>query len=720
MNNGIIYYDAYGKTANEDNLTKPLLGGFNKVTRSIYPLNASVNWDPNKFVYVVDTTLSTQNTVFFNTSNSVYNVDWGDGYFDQTNFTAAYTPATHAYNTRGKYTIQTNNIFNPGVNGQSAIISVLSFGSQYPITTQSYTFGGVGAFSNCSNLIEVPQSLPDATSIDLSIMFINCSKLNSSNISRWDTSKVTKTRLTFGGCSSFNQPLDNWQTSGITDMSNMFQNATSFNNGRSSGINNWNTSSLSNTNTMFQNSISFNQPLDNWDTSKVTDMRLMFQGATNFNNGGSTGINNWNTSNVTNMAQMFQNCNFNQPIGNWNTSKVTDMNNMFANSASNFAFNQDIGNWDVSSVNSANGMNGMFYVCRVFNNGGSPSISGWNTSNVRNMNNLFYIATAFNQPVPWNVGKVTNFAGTFNNATSFRGSGLDKWNVTGVATTMANMFQSCTMPNITLSGWYGANGCSHTSMFNGANISGSYLPNWKFISGNDCTSMFQSCNMTDVSGLETWNTSGITSFNRMFTNHFNNPTNINLGNWNTSNVTSMALMFYASYNFNNAGSPSISGWDTSKVGDMQSMFQSATAFNQPINSWNVGNVRTFNNMFVAATSFNQYLGSWNVSSGIVFNDMFSGATAFKGSGLENWNLARMDRATSLNNFAIGCTFPSEQYDLILNSWNTNKSSGVNGVANWRTDQSPHFGSSKYTAAGSGARAALVSYGWTFTDGGLQT
>ena len=60
------------------------------------------------------------------------------------------------------------------------------------------------------------------------------------------------------------------------------------------------------------------------------------------------------------------------------------------------------------------------------------------------------------------------------------------------------------------------------------------------------------------------------------------------------------------------------------------------------------------------------------------------------------------------------------YDALLIGWNNNKLVGANGVANWRTDLRPNFGGAKYTSGGAAAtaRAALVTYGWTITDGGV--
>lgn len=100
---------------------------------------------------------------------------------------------------------------------------------------------------------------------------------------------------------------------------------------------------------------------------------------------------------------------FNRNIGYLDTSKSTDMSYMFSNAA-------------------------------AFNNGGSPSISGWTTSKVTNMSNMFWDASAFNQPIgSWNVSGVTNMSNMLNNC------GINNTNY-----------------NIILTGWTGWNGTGAT------------------------------------------------------------------------------------------------------------------------------------------------------------------------------------------------------------------------------------------------------------------
>jgi surface protein len=147
-------------------------------------------------------------------------VDWGDGLFD--NYTTEGTQ-THTYSTGRIYTVR--------VSG-----TVTQFGSGLtqltrPELTKCLSFGDIGttslhgAFRDCSNLIEVPDTLPDAVTTLLR-MFLNASSFNY-NIGLWDTSNITNMAVMFNGASSFNQNINSWNTSNVAFMGNMFTNCVS-------------------------------------------------------------------------------------------------------------------------------------------------------------------------------------------------------------------------------------------------------------------------------------------------------------------------------------------------------------------------------------------------------------------------------------------------------------------------------------------------------------
>ena len=144
---------------------------------------------------------------------------------------------------------------------------------------------------------------------------------------------------------------------------------------------------VSNDNRLFDGCL--NLTLTATDSLTLNNAYQMFYDCRNL---GSTGnMNSWDASNCTSMYRMFSSCDdFNQPIGSWDTSNVTTMYEMFYLYRRARAFDQDIGNWDVGNVTNMYRMfsNNNGSENGEFNNGGSPSISGWNTSNVTDMSEI--------------------------------------------------------------------------------------------------------------------------------------------------------------------------------------------------------------------------------------------------------------------------------------------------------------------------------------------
>lgn len=646
MNDGLPINKAYSVAGFEDNLIKaslsvPTNGLCTPISMpyhfSAYPY--PFNTDYKNLVLVFDISASTGKTITLQFQSGAATVDWGDGNIVRYNVSAGAT-VSYTYLNYGTYIVQFiapsyNQIYNLAGLG-SKLIRILSFGNMG--TTNLYS-----SFHTAPNLIEVPQSLP-STVTNMGSMFRYCIKLNDPNLSYWNTTNVTDMSLLFD-CfnvpnSTLNQNLGSWDTSKVTTLLAMFRNCTNFNNGNLPDITGWNTSNVTHMGALFfacRNLGANSNRLDfsNWNVNKVTVMSNMFQQCASLNN---ITISGWSPPSGCSHVSQFATSNLtNSYLPNWTFNGSNDCNNMFQGTILTNV--SGLETWNTSGITN---MNGMFFQVTQLN---LVDPTSWDTSNVTNMANTF-ASSNFNKNISsWNTSKVTTMATMFSSNGTIGAGGnamnLSSWDVSKV-TSMTSMFSNCTnLRNITISGWSPASGCNHTSQFGSANISGSYLPNWTFKANNNASAMFGSCNMTNVSGLNTWNTSGIIN--------------------------------------------------------CSTMFQNAVAFNDNLSGWDVSNVTTMNGMFGTNTS-----------------------PSFMGSGLENWNLARLNVSTALTSFATNQTFPSGQYDLILNSWNTNKASGVNGIADWRTDLSPNFGFSKYTAAGSAARASLVSYGWTITDGGLQT
>ena len=107
-----------------------------------------------------------------------------------------------------------------------------------------------------------------------------------------------------------------------------------------------------------------------------------------------------------------------------------------------------------------------------------------------------------------------------------------------------------------------------------------------------------------------------------------NSFNSDISSWNTSNVTSMEKMFEFALNFNQP----IGSWNTSKVTNMNSMFQSVVNFDQPIGDWITSSVTNMSSMFQDTANFNQNIGLWDISSSTNINAMFYNAYNFNNGG----------------------------------------------------------------------------------------
>jgi len=270
------------------------------------------------------------------------------------------------------------------------------------------------------------------------------------------------------------------------------------------------------------------------------------------------GLANADTSTVTDMEGMFkQSTLFNDDISSWNTSNVIDMYTIFQETS----FNQDIGNWDVSGVTR---FGFMFYGCTNFNNGGSSSISGWDTSSLVGNQALIYTfyGTAFNQDIGnWQLSGVTSLAYMFANASNFNNGGsssISGWDVSNVQD-MRHVFEN--------------------TSFNQP------VGTWDVGSATNMQNLFNNCSTFDQ----------------------------DVSNWNVGSVQNLQGVFRNCSAFTNGGSDGISGWDTSSATTLYTMFQSCTGFNHPIGAWDTSKVTTIGFTLYGCDSFDQDLSNWVVT-----------------------------------------------------------------------------------------------------------
>ena len=210
------------------------------------------------------------------------------------------------------------------------------------------------------------------------------------NVSSLDVSHFNTPRLNWMGAVFMNSDritsldLSSWDTKSVTSMVNLFSGMSSLS---SLNISNFNTGNVTTMSHMFNGAKSLtNLDLSHFDTSKVKYMNSMFQDMESLQ---TINLSGFNTSNVESMEKMFFMTNANPPIANldlssFNTSKVTSMERMFVGLA-------NLQNLNVSSFDTRNvtNMEAMFYYTFVTHPNRVLDISSFDTSRVNKMNGMF-------------------------------------------------------------------------------------------------------------------------------------------------------------------------------------------------------------------------------------------------------------------------------------------------------------------------------------------
>jgi surface protein len=604
---------------------------------------------------------------------------------------------------------------------------------------------------------------------NMNFMFFRASSFNQP-LNNWNVGNVTVMDGIFAEASDFNQDIRSWDVSRVRDMSGMFRQATSFN----QDIGNWDVSSVQEMPNMFSGATAFNQDIGNWDMSSVSQMLQMFQNATSFNQD----ISSWDMSAAIDVRQMFKSATaFDQNLGNWDVVNIKLMQNMFVGiTLSTANYDAILSGWSAQTVqNGVDFGGGNSQYCEAatarqnlintfgwtITDGGEdpncfkPFVTTWKTDNpgTSNATSITIPTTGlgYNYDVDWDndgtfdefglTGGVTHdygVAGTYTVAIkgdfpqiyfNYQGDrekilSVEQWGDIAWGS-MENAFMGC----VNLSGNAAdapdlSNVQSFSTMFFEASSYNGTMGNWDVSQVTDMSFMFTKASSFNQD-ISNWDVSSVTTMRNMFdkATSFNQP----LNSWDVSNVTNMLSMFSQAASFNqplnawNVGNvlemnimfsqtsfnQDISNWDVSKVTNMSAMFFLASTFNQDISSWNVSNVTNMNSLFNGAGVFNQDLGLWDVSQVTSMFQMFNGAGSFN-QDLSSWNVSGVTNMESMFRFV---TLSVDHYDALLNGWS--QQTLQNGVVF-------SGGNSQYCEAATARQNLIDTFGWTITDGGIES
>ena len=222
---------------------------------------------------------------------------------------------------------------------------------------------------------------------NISYMFYFCESLSSlPDISNWNTKNVTDISGIFFGCSSLTSlpDISKWNTENVKDMSDIFHHCkllTSL-----PDISKWNTENVTYMNWMFGfcSSLSSLPEISTWNTQNVINMENMFRNSSLLQY--LPDISKWNIENTKILVELFRECSSLASLpdlSKWNTKNVTNIKYMFKDCSSLTSL-PDLSKWNTENVNC---MMNLFHGCKSLSS--LPDISKWNTKNNKYMNNMF-------------------------------------------------------------------------------------------------------------------------------------------------------------------------------------------------------------------------------------------------------------------------------------------------------------------------------------------
>ena len=575
-----------------------------------------------------------------------------------------------------------------------------SFANYHCLTNLSYLFFG------CSNLAEFYnlQNLNTENVTDMSDMFYGC-KMETINLSYFNTSKVEKMYYMFGNCSALTSlNVNSFDTQNVTDMRYMFSGCTSLKTIYCD--NDWNKTGLY-SQEMFKDC----SRLPNFDSSK-TDATMAnpttgyfkakepyavkFMGKLTFyydnervNRDGTkydmptNTIPAWTTLNdavtditsvdfdesfdnyhgLTSTFSMFRwltNLTTIDHLERLHTENVTEMGAMFYQC-------QNLQYLNMAQLNTSNvtTMHDMFFNCRSMSDIVFGGVTNFDTGKVKSMEGMFAHCEGLTgiDVNNFDVGNVTNMASMFSECSNLETILCDNdWKALSKVTNSANMFYGCDKLAS------GSSGMSYDPRYltvDYANPTTGYFQSrapYAVLSGSTLTFRYDQ-NMTvgdpnyfsvplDGSTPGWANNEAITTVN--FDNSFNQ----------YHGLTSTKRMFQGLSNLTTINN--ISRLHTENVTNMNAMFQDCSSLTSiDLSSFNTENVTIMSSMFFGCSGLTTLnLSGWNTANVTNIASMFRDCSSLTSLDLSNFNTGSV---TGMNATFRGC---SGLTTLNLSGWNT--------------------------------------------------
>ena len=453
--------------------------------------------------------------------------------------------------------------------------------------------------------------------------------------------------------------LEYLNTANVTDMSLLFDNCQKL---TSLDVTHFNTAKVTNMYRMFNSCGLTSLDLSNFNTEKVTNMELMFSGCSNLKTIYAS--DKFITAAVTESQDMFSGCNSLSGDIDWTSDKATDKT--YAKTGGGYFRDKAYDNRPF--VKFADGT--LTFRCGYKKTLGENEYalnSGeekpeWNKQGNNITRVVFDASFANARPTTcyaWfqdfkslkqiegienlNTENVTNMAYMFRNCRKLAELDVTHFNTANV-TSMSNMFCDClNLTSLDVTHFNTENVKDMSSMFsNCVDLTSLDVTNFNTANVKDMSSMFYFCYELTSLDVTHFNTENVTSMENMF-GYCTGLTSLDVTNFNTANVTNMGSLFN---NCKKLTSLDVTHFNTENVIVMSSMFcDCADLTLLDIANFNTAKVNTMSNMFIRCYKLKEiYVSDKFVTDVVRFSSgMFLGCSSL--SGDIDWTPDKADDKT---------------------------------------------------------------------------
>jgi len=426
-------------------------------------------------------------------------------------------------------------------------------------------------------------------------------------------------------------------------------------------------------------------------------------------------VSNLNTSNVKSFAGMFsfkgkattispETSALTKIIGlnNFDTRNAITMASMFANA-------YRLETLDVSSFDTSHVINfGSMFAMNTIAKGiltEIKGIEGFETQNATNFKSMFlYNDKITNLDVSnFNTGNATDMSDMFSNMPSLTSLDVSNFN-TAKVTNLGSMFFDCpNLVSVNLPNWNTSNVISFASLFSSdkalTEIKG--LEKWNTSQVTDMGQMFYMVKTESLPEIEDWDTSNVTKMNSLFS-YCNKLTSLDISKWDTSKVTDMSKMFNHTDLLTTDGLKGLTDLKTSNVTDMSGMFTQTGVEVLDLSKFDTSKVTNMSTMF----SFNsmhlkKIIGKFDTSKVTNMNQMFYGSSSSNASTIDDFSEFNIDKWDTGKVTNFQSMFSNTEYTNldITKNWNMTAGSDLKSMfsncrnlqsidlSNWITRQS---------------------------------